>query len=113
MPNANTNKSVIKKSLCSLIFVVLALSGCSKGPSTSDAKKAFAKEFVKEKNQFVLGLPVDATEDQVLEKLKELKVIGCKEDSTGSAYNCSLTGPNGAIEAKFIKGSDGWDIMNK
>ena len=91
----------------------MALSGCSGAPSSSDAQQAIAELLFRNKIALTeIGLSPNATKDQVLEKMKVFKVVGCKPDETGASYNCTVSGLNGSpLEKKFTKTDHGWEVQ--
>ena len=97
----------------SLFFSSMALSGCSSAPSSSDVQKALAEMFFGNKSALPeIGLSPNSTKDQVLEKMKVFKIVGCKPDETGASYNCTVSGSSGTpFEGKFTKTDHGWEAQ--
>ena len=90
-------------------FLALGLTACSSGPSDSDAKAAYEKQLAQLPNMESIGGI----------KVHSVKILSC--ESEGDVHLCNvetdieqpmLGRQKNAQQVRFIKGSDGWAVMN-
>jgi hypothetical protein len=97
--------TVRRATLTAFTLLSIGLAGCGESPpSDSDARAALAGSFRS------AGLSVD--DEQSKKQLAAIKVSGCAKAQGKPGFNCDFTGVAGMTSARFVKGSDGWQVAN-
>ena len=83
--------------------IAACLAGCSRAPSDEDVRAALASQA-----QAAGGEPAV---DMLRGELPSIKVVACQESKLGG-YECDYSGRAGASRARFVKGAEGWSMLD-
>jgi hypothetical protein len=98
MTNATQSSAV-----AALLVLTLGLTACGESPpSDSEARAALTNSFR------AAGLGVDDAQSK--KQLEAIKVSACAKAQGKPGFNCDFTGVLGMTSARFVKGSDGWQV---
>ena len=94
-------------------FVASTLSACSGGPSNGDIKKALAVviEQANQQTKSLAAMTGMKVSDDMLVKMDGIKNLGCKPLQDSSAFNCEVEVNKKVMQLRFVKASDGWQVM--
>jgi hypothetical protein len=117
--NMKLKKMIVTSVAC---LIAIALSGCSREPSSADIEKAIRAYLAHENQQaknyggFIGSMVAD-----MVPKIYGIRKIGCAPAQGSSGYNCDVEidasrefpgrgRSKNVAKFRFIKGSDGWLI---
>lgn len=95
--NEMTNRTL------SALILLMALSGCSSGPSESDIRAALVKQT--EGLGAVTGI-------NYKDAFAKIKLVGCAKAELGS-YKCDIAGERGVVSGRFVKSDGVWVAVNE